>query len=137
LRGILAGLAKKHRDTPMAGRTHLQQALPVTFGYNAAIWLALFARHQQRIADLSKRVAVVEFAGAAGTLASRSDKGFDAQRAISEGLRVTMLIIATDEHGERETTGVRKRLLVPAHVADRRRADCPAHGDGDLLPDSI
>src|SRR5215472_9358007 len=33
LRGILAKLAKKYRDTPMAGRTHLQQALPVTFGY--------------------------------------------------------------------------------------------------------
>ena len=33
LRGILADLAKRYRDTPMAGRTHLQQALPVTFGY--------------------------------------------------------------------------------------------------------
>lgn len=32
LRSILAGLARKYRDTPMAGRTHLQQALPVTFG---------------------------------------------------------------------------------------------------------
>src|SRR5499433_1823929 len=40
LRGILADLARKHRDTPMAGRTHLQQALPVTFGYKVAIWLA-------------------------------------------------------------------------------------------------
>src|SRR6476661_7364921 len=39
LRGILADLAKRHRDTPMAGRTHLQQALPVTFGYKTAIWL--------------------------------------------------------------------------------------------------
>ena len=37
LRGILAKLAKKYRDTPMAGRTHLQQALPVTFGYKVAI----------------------------------------------------------------------------------------------------
>jgi 3-carboxy-cis,cis-muconate cycloisomerase len=40
LRRILAGLARKHRDTAMAGRTHLQQALPVTFGYKTAIWLA-------------------------------------------------------------------------------------------------
>src|SRR3954447_13017941 len=33
LRRILADLSKKYRNTPMAGRTHLQQALPVTFGY--------------------------------------------------------------------------------------------------------
>lgn len=70
LRGILADLAKAHRDTPMAGRTHLQQALPVTFGYKVAIWLAMFDRHQQRLAQLRPRVAVVQFAGAAGTLAS-------------------------------------------------------------------
>src|SRR5215208_2184323 len=47
LRGILAGLAKRYRDTPMAGRTHLQQALPVTFGYKCAIWLAMFDRHAE------------------------------------------------------------------------------------------
>src|SRR4029079_3446687 len=42
LRGILADLSKRYRDTPMAGRTHLQQALPVTFGYKTSIWLAMF-----------------------------------------------------------------------------------------------
>ncbi|WP_109477152.1 3-carboxy-cis,cis-muconate cycloisomerase [Paraburkholderia sp. C35] len=88
LRGILAGLAKKHRDTPMAGRTHLQQALPVTFGYKVAIWLAMFDRHQQRIAELRKRVAVVEFAGAAGTLASLGDKGLDVQKALAHELKL-------------------------------------------------
>ena len=36
LRGILADLSKRYRDTPMVGRTHLQQALPVTFGYKTA-----------------------------------------------------------------------------------------------------
>ena len=39
-RGHLADLARRHRDTPMAGRTHLQHALPITFGYKAAIWLS-------------------------------------------------------------------------------------------------
>src|SRR5205085_2194877 len=37
----LAKLAGKYRDTPMAGRTHLQQALPITFGYKCAIWLSM------------------------------------------------------------------------------------------------
>ncbi len=88
LRAILADLARKHRDTPMAGRTHLQQALPVTFGYKVAIWLAMFDRHQQRLAELRKRVLVVEFAGAAGTLASLGDRGFEVQRALAEELQL-------------------------------------------------
>src|SRR2546429_1319926 len=54
LRSILADLATKHRGTPMAGRTHLQQALPITFGYKAAIWLAMFDRHAQRLQELRR-----------------------------------------------------------------------------------
>lgn len=88
LRGILADLARKYRDTPMAGRTHLQQALPVTFGYKAAIWLAMFDRHQQRLAQLRERVLVVGFAGAAGTLASLGDQGLAVQQALAEELRL-------------------------------------------------
>jgi len=90
LRGILASLAAKHRDTPMAGRTHLQQALPVTFGYKVAIWLAMFDRHQERLAELRKRVLVVQFAGAAGTLASLGDKGFEVQAALADELNLAV-----------------------------------------------
>jgi 3-carboxy-cis,cis-muconate cycloisomerase len=72
----------------MAGRTHLQQALPVTFGYKVAIWLAMFDRHQQRLAELRPRVNFVEFAGAAGTLASLGDKGFAVQEAMAEELKL-------------------------------------------------
>src|SRR5215475_9459944 len=81
LRGILADLARKHRDTPMAGRTHLQQALPVTFGYKVAIWLAALDRHAQRLNELEPRVLVGQFAGAAGTLASLCEKGLAVQAA--------------------------------------------------------
>src|SRR5438477_5925052 len=86
LRGILAGLARRYRETPMAGRTHLQQALPVTFGYKCAIWLAMFDRHAERLAQLKPRVLVGQFAGAAGTLASLGNKGFEVQRALCEEL---------------------------------------------------
>jgi 3-carboxy-cis,cis-muconate cycloisomerase len=86
LRGILAKLSRRHRDTPMAGRTHLQQALPVTFGYKTAIWLAMFDRHAERLAQLKPRVLVGQFAGAAGTLASLGDKGFEVQKAFCEEL---------------------------------------------------
>src|SRR5215472_7889700 len=71
----LAALATKHRDTVMAGRTHLQHALPVTFGYKAAVWLGMVERHRQRLKELKPRVLVGQFAGAAGTLASLGDKG--------------------------------------------------------------
>jgi 3-carboxy-cis,cis-muconate cycloisomerase len=86
LRAILADLARRHRDTPMAGRTHLQQALPVTFGYKASIWLAMFDRHAERLEQLKARVLVGQFAGAAGTLASIGGKGFAVQAALCEEL---------------------------------------------------
>ena len=72
LRKILADLSKRYRDTPMAGRTHLQQALPVTFGYKAAIWLAMFDRHAERLEQLRPRVLLVQFGGAVGTQDARA-----------------------------------------------------------------
>jgi len=82
LEKALAALAAKHRDTVMAGRTHLQHALPVTFGYKAAVWLGMIARHRERLAQLSPRVLVGQFAGAAGTLASLGDKGLAVHDAL-------------------------------------------------------
>src|ERR1700733_129708 len=70
MRGNLAALAKRHRDTPMPGRTFFQQALPITFGYKAAVWLSSFDRHAERLVDVKKRVLRAQFGGAVGTLAS-------------------------------------------------------------------
>jgi 3-carboxy-cis,cis-muconate cycloisomerase len=70
IRSHLAELARRYRDTPMAGRTHLQHALPVTFGYKAAVWLSALDRHADRLRDLRPRALMVQFGGAAGTLAS-------------------------------------------------------------------
>jgi 3-carboxy-cis,cis-muconate cycloisomerase len=84
----LAALAKTHRDTVMAGRTHLQHALPVTFGYKAAVWLSMVRRHRQRLAELKPRVLVGQFAGAAGTLASLGDKGLAVHDALMDELQL-------------------------------------------------
>src|SRR5262249_23617608 len=86
LRAILADLARKHRDTPMARRTHLQQALPVTYGNRAVFVSAMSARHAERLRQLRPRVLVGQFAGAAGTLASIGEKGFAVQAALCEAL---------------------------------------------------
>ncbi|MGY2165023.1 adenylosuccinate lyase family protein [Pseudomonas tolaasii] len=82
VRGLLAGLAARYRDTPMAGRTHLQHALPITFGYKCAVWLSMFDRHAERLVELRPRVEIGQFAGAAGTLASLGDKGLEVQQAL-------------------------------------------------------
>lgn len=78
----LAQLARKYRDAPIAGRSHRQHALPVTFGYKVALWLSGIERHKERLAQLRPRVLVGQFAGAAGTLASLTEHGF----AIQDGL---------------------------------------------------
>ena len=72
---LLAGLAETHRDTLMAGRTHGQHALPVTFGFKAAVWLDEILRGEERLLEGRKRVLVGEFGGAVGTLASLGRHG--------------------------------------------------------------
>jgi 3-carboxy-cis,cis-muconate cycloisomerase len=84
----LAGLARRYRDTPMAGRSNLQQAVPITFGFKAASLLAAFQRHRQRLAQLRPRVLVGEFAGAAGTLASLGADGLKVQAALMDELKL-------------------------------------------------
>jgi len=86
LSAILAALIKQadtHRATVMAGRTHLQQALPVTFGLKCAIWAMPFLSHLDRLRQLRRRVQTVEFGGAAGTLASLSDHGIAVMEALA------------------------------------------------------
>ena len=82
----LAELAKKYRDTPMAGRSNLQQATPITFGYKCAVLLAGFQRHLERLEQLRPRVLVGEFAGATGTLASLGTEGLKVQHALMQEL---------------------------------------------------
>jgi 3-carboxy-cis,cis-muconate cycloisomerase len=90
VRDHLAALARRWRDAPMAARTHLQHALPITFGFKAAVWLAACERHAVRLAELKPRVLVAEFGGAAGTLASLGDgeAALAARRELARELRL-------------------------------------------------
>src|SRR5438105_4010940 len=85
---LLADLAAKYRDTPMAGRSNLQQAVPITFGFKAASLLAAMQRHRQRLSELRPRVLAGEFAGAAGTLASLGPDGLKVQAALMVELKL-------------------------------------------------
>ncbi len=84
----LANQADRHRHTVMAGRTHLQQALPITFGLKCAVWAMPFLAHLERLKQLRARVEQVEFAGAAGTLASLGDGGMAVMQALAKELRL-------------------------------------------------
>lgn len=84
--GVLADLSRRYRDTPMAGRSNLQQAVPLTFGFKMATLLAAMQRHRERLAQLRPRVLVGQFGGAVGTLASLGAAGLEVQAALMDEL---------------------------------------------------
>lgn len=90
----LKGLARRYRDTPMAGRSNLQQAVPITFGFKAATLLAGIERHRARLKELKPRVLVGEFGGAAGTLASLGKDGLAVQAELMKELGLGQPAIA-------------------------------------------
>ncbi|KAJ0326639.1 hypothetical protein COL5a_006827 [Colletotrichum fioriniae] len=81
----LETMSAAYRDVPMAGRTHLQHALPITFGYKCAVWLAGFRRHVKRLEQIKESCLLVQFGGAAGTLASlgTSDSGIRVRKRLA------------------------------------------------------
>ena len=97
----LAGLALRYRDTPMAGRSHLQQAAPITFGYKAAGLLSTVERHRARLAELRPRVLVGQFGGAVGTLASLGQAGLETRAALMRQLNLGEPDIAWHTHRDR------------------------------------
>ncbi len=90
----LADIAKRHRDTPMAGRSNLQQAVPITFGFKMAGLLSAIERHRERLAQLRPRVLMGEFGGASGTLASIKDSAMETQQALMHDLGLAQPLIA-------------------------------------------
>lgn len=63
-------LAVAHKATPMAARTHGQQALPTTFGFKVAVWLGEIRRHLERVKHLAAVLTDGQLAGAVGTMAA-------------------------------------------------------------------
>ncbi|MCC6195122.1 MAG: adenylosuccinate lyase [Burkholderiales bacterium] len=91
---LLKDLASRHKHTIQAGRTHGQQALPITFGYKVAVWAAEVKRHLQRIEQMSARVFQGQFGGAVGTLASIGEPGLRLQELMFADLDLAVPEIA-------------------------------------------
>jgi len=97
----LSALAERHRDTVLAGRTHGQQALPITFGLKVASWIAPLVRHVERLGEISPRLLVVQFGGAAGTLAALGDKGLRVAKELAKELKLG--VPAMPWHAQRDS----------------------------------
>jgi 3-carboxy-cis,cis-muconate cycloisomerase len=93
-----ATLASRHRATLIAGRTLLQQALPMTFGLKAAGWLHALDAARGRLRDVLERGLYVQFGGATGTLAALQDRGVEVGELLARELGLAMPVMPWHTH---------------------------------------
>ncbi|WP_095128005.1 3-carboxy-cis,cis-muconate cycloisomerase [Pseudomonas sp. Irchel s3h14] len=86
----LATQALRYVATPLAGRTWLQHATPVTLGMKIAGWLGAVTRSRQRLLELKPRLLVLQFGGASGTLAALGEQAMPIAQALAEELKLTL-----------------------------------------------
>ncbi|MFN8471090.1 MAG: 3-carboxy-cis,cis-muconate cycloisomerase [Anaerolineae bacterium] len=144
-----ASLAQQHRHTPMAGRTLLQQALPITFGLKAARWLSLVTRQAQALRECRERSLALQFGGAAGTLASLGASGVTVAVLLAQDLELPLPDLPW--HAERDrvatiaatlgvTAGAMAKiaadltLLAQSEVAEAMEAAAPGKGVSSAMP---
>lgn len=84
----LMHLIEAHRTTLMPGRTLMQQALPITFGYKAATWLSGLNAAVARLRWVEAEGLALQFGGAAGTLSALGDKGPAVRKALAARLKL-------------------------------------------------
>ncbi|PPV41515.1 3-carboxy-cis,cis-muconate cycloisomerase [Ectopseudomonas oleovorans] len=88
LADALAAQAERHADTPLAGRTWLQQATPVTLGMKLAGVLGAITRHRQRLNELKPRLLCLQFGGASGSLAALGEQAWPVAEALAAELHL-------------------------------------------------
>ncbi|MFM8003330.1 MAG: adenylosuccinate lyase [Actinomycetota bacterium] len=97
----LVGLAEKHRDTVMIGRTHGVHAEPTTFGAKVALWALQVRRDRERLAAATRRIAVCKLSGAVGTYSNIDPR---VEKSVATALGLTPVpatqVVARDRHAE-------------------------------------
>lgn len=83
-------LCETYADTPMMGRTHNVQALPITFGYKAAVWADELERCIQRLDQSKERILAVQMSGAVGSMVSFGKDGPAIQEKMAEELGISV-----------------------------------------------
>jgi 3-carboxy-cis,cis-muconate cycloisomerase len=145
----LAGLARAHRDTVMAGRSYLQQAIPTTFGHKIAGLLAAFLRHRQRLDEIKPRLLVGQFGGAVGTLASLGEHGLAVQAALMRELGLGIPEMSWHSARDRiaeigaflglltatcAKLGLDLKLLAQTEVEEAAEPPAPGRGSSSTMP---
>jgi 3-carboxy-cis,cis-muconate cycloisomerase len=147
--GSLADLSRRYRDTPMIGRSNLQQAIPVTFGFKMASILSGFERHRERLAQMRPRVLMGEFGGACGTLASIEKGAMETQAGLMAELGLAKPDIAW--HTVRDTIAevgcflglvggslgkisMDVKLMMQTEVAEAYEPFAPGRGSSSTMP---
>jgi 3-carboxy-cis,cis-muconate cycloisomerase len=143
-----ARLAAEHRDTPMAGRTLLQQAVPITFGLKAAGWTAALDGAAGRLLRVRREELAVQLGGAAGTLAALDGRGVEvlAELARELGLAEPVLPWHTDRGRIAALAGAlagasgaiakiaRDLALLAQTEVGEAREDAPGRGGSSTMP---
>jgi 3-carboxy-cis,cis-muconate cycloisomerase len=149
LAAACAALAERHRRTLMAGRTLLQQALPITFGLKAARWLGLATRQVRSLRAQRDQALVVQLGGAAGTLAALGAQGLQVAELLAEELGLAAPDLPW--HAERDrlasvaaalgvTAGAAAKiaqdlvLLAQSEVGEASAASAPGKGGSSAMP---
>jgi 3-carboxy-cis,cis-muconate cycloisomerase len=147
--GSLAGLARKYRDTPIIGRSNLQQATPITFGYKMASILAGIERHCERLQQLKPRVLVGEFGGASGTLSSLERSAMETQAGLMKELGLGQPLISWHTvrdniaevgnflalvGGSLGKIAMDVKLLMQTEVAEVAEPFAPGRGSSSTMP---
>ncbi len=91
---LLLDLAVRHRDTPIAGRTHGQPGAPATFGWKAASWADEIRRHLDRLREGAPRWLVAQLGGGIGTLVAYGDRGLAIRARFSAELGLADPVIS-------------------------------------------
>lgn len=86
LESLLSNMADQHRHTMMVGRSKIQHAVPITFGYKVAVWLDQINRRRHALANAIDNASVVQFGGATGTLASLPEIGLAIRASLAAEL---------------------------------------------------
>jgi 3-carboxy-cis,cis-muconate cycloisomerase len=139
----LAALAESHRTTVMPGRTLLQQAVPITFGLKAARWLGAIERQIAVLRALRRDALVLQFGGAAGTLAALGAQGTVVAKLMADDLQLPVPDLPW--HAERDRPAhvvaalgvsagviakISRDLVLLAQTEVAEVAETPMHGKG-------
>lgn len=97
----MATLAESGADMVMAGRTHGQHAVPITFGYKVATWIDELLRHLDRMDQAEPRIVAAMLGGAAGTFASFGQEGRELQALLGQELNMPAMDVPSRAVGDR------------------------------------